>query len=219
MAKKPIRVLIVDDHAIVRAGCRRLLDSTSDIVVVGEAENAEQALIASRSLTPDIVILDISLPHQGGLAILETVKMEFPKLRVLILSVHEREPFPSSALRMGADGYLTKNCAPDELITAIRALAAGRQYISADIATCILLSKDNPEIIRLESLTPREREVFLSLSRGDSTGEIAKKLSISDKTVHVHRSRILKKLHARSQADLMGMAIKLGLIDPYADAR
>ena len=147
MAKESIRILLVDDHAIVRAGCKRLLDTASDIVVVGEAEDLEQTLAACRLLNPNVVILDISLPHQGGLAVLDRLKQKFPNIRVLILSVHEREPFPSTALRKGADGYLTKNCAPDELISAVRALAAGRQYISADIATCILLAKENPEIL------------------------------------------------------------------------
>lgn len=217
MAEESIRVLLVDDHTLVRAGCRQLLESTPDIIVVGEAENAEQALAASQTATPDVVVLDISIPDQGGLAILETLKREMQPVRVLILSVHEREPFPSSALKKGADGYLTKNCAPEELIAAIRAVATGQRYISSDVAATILMSLDDPKSKQLGLLTPRELEVFHLLSRGKSTGEIAAALHISDKTVHVHRARILRKLDARTQTELMGLAIKLGLIDPYAD--
>jgi len=217
METENIRILLVDDHALVRVGCKRLLDSTPDFVVIGEAEDAEQMFAACQSLSPQIVILDISLSHQSGLDALDTLKLEFPHIRVLILSMHQRDPFPSMALRKGADGYLTKNCAPEELIFAVRALVEGRQYISSDIATSILLVKDSPEHFQLESLTPKEREVFLFLSRGERTKDIAHALNISDKTVHVHRSRVLKKLHARNQTDLMGLAIKLGLIDPYID--
>ncbi len=217
MNKPQIRVLLVDDHSVVRAGFRRLLETTADIVVTGEAENGLQAVQACGELNPDVLVLDISMPEMGGLEVIESIEKRFPRIRILVLSVHENEPFPSMALGKGASGYLTKRCAPEELMRAVRELAAGRRYLASDIARRIALSKSKGERAQLESLTPREREIFLLLARGESTREIAESVGISPKTVLVHRSRVLQKLGARAQTDLMGLAIRLGLIDPYAE--
>lgn len=215
--KPYIRVLLVDDHSVVRAGFRRLLETTSDIRVAGEAENGVQAVQACGELDPDVLVLDISMPEMGGLEVIESIQRRFPRIRILVLSVHENEPFPSMALEKGASGYLTKRCAPDELMKAVRELAAGRKYLASDIARRIALSNNKGERTRLASLTRREHEIFLLLARGESTAEIAEGVGISPKTVLVHRSRIMQKLGARAQTDLMGLAIRLGLIDPYAE--
>jgi two-component system invasion response regulator UvrY len=217
MNKPYIRVLLVDDHSVVRAGFRRLLETTSDILVAGEAENGVQAVQACGELDPDVLVLDISMPEMGGLEAIESIQRRFPRIRILVLSVHENEPFPSMALEKGASGYLTKRCAPEELMKAVRELAAGRKYLASDIARRIALSNRKGERAQLESLTRREHEIFLLLARGDSTGEIAETVGISPKTVLVHRSRVMQKLGSRLQTDLMGLAIRLGLIDPYAD--
>jgi two-component system invasion response regulator UvrY len=217
MNKPYIRVLLVDDHSVVRAGFRRLLETTSDILVAGEAENGVQAVQACGELDPDVLVLDISMPEMGGLEAIESIQRRFPRIRILVLSVHENEPFPSMALEKGASGYLTKRGAPEELMKAVRELAAGRKYLASDIARRIALSNRKGERAQLESLTRREHEIFLLLAGGDSTGEIAETVGISPKTVLVHRSRVMQKLGARAQTDLMGLAIRLGLLDPYAD--
>jgi two-component system invasion response regulator UvrY len=217
MNKPHVRVLLVDDHSVVRAGFRRLLETTSDILVAGEAENGVQAVQACGELDPDVLVLDISMPEMGGLEVIESIQRQFPRIRILVLSVHENEPFPSMALEKGASGYLTKRCAPEELMKAVRELAAGRKYLASDIARRIALSNRKGERAQLETLTRREHEIFLLLAQGESTGEIAECVGISPKTVLVHRSRVMQKLGARAQTDLMGLAIRLGLIDPYAD--
>jgi two-component system invasion response regulator UvrY len=208
-----IRVMLVDDHAVVRAGFRRLIETMADMEVVGEAASGEEACRQAATLRPDVVVLDISMPGIGGLETIGRLARVAPEARVLVLSVHENEPFPSLALERGASGYLTKRCAPEELITAVRELAHGRKYLASDVARRIVLGRSDGEPKRLASLSPRELEVFGSLARGRSVNEIAANLNLSPKTVHVHRANLLAKLGVKTTAELVALAVRHGVLD------
>jgi len=208
-----IRVMLVDDHAVVRAGFRRLIETMADMEVVGEAASGEEACRQAATLRPDVVVLDISMPGIGGLETIGRLARVAPEARVLVLSVHENEPFPSLALERGASGYLTKRCAPEELITAVRELAHGRKYLASDVARRIALGRSDGEPKRLASLSPRELEVFGSLARGRSVNEIAANLNLSPKTVHVHRANLLAKLGVKTTAELVALAVRHGVLD------
>ncbi len=209
-----IRVLLADDHAVVRAGFRRLLETAADIDVVGEAGSGAEAMRMCSELSPDVTVMDLSMPEIGGLDAIAGLEEQKSGTRVLVLSVHENEPFPSMALRGGAMGYLTKRCAPDELIAAVRKVASGKRYLAKDVAEKLALGQPSEEGAALEELTRREFQVFSQLARGESVNEIAKKLFLSPKTVHVHRANVLKKLNASSAAELVRIAIRNGIVDP-----
>lgn len=215
VAQVSIRVALVDDHAVVRAGFRRLLESAQDLAVVGEAAGGEEALELCHERRPDLVVLDLSMPKLGGLDVIERLLRQQPALRILVLSVHEYEPFPSRALEKGAMGYLSKRCAADELITAVREVAAGRRFLGSDIARRLALTEPAGEGHLLGRLTPREFQVFSLLAAGKTVNEIAETIFLSPKTVHVHRANVLKKLDARSTADVVRIAIRNGVIDLY----
>jgi len=208
-----IRVMLVDDHAVVRAGFRRLIETMADMEVVGEAASGEEACRQAATLRPDVVVLDISMPGIGGLETIGRLARVAPEARVLVLSVHENEPFPSLALERGASGYLTKRCAPEELITAVRELAHGRKYLASDVARRIALGRSDGEPKRLASLSPREFEVFACLARGRLVNEIAANLNLSPKTVHVHRANLLAKLGVKTTAELVALAVRHGVLD------
>jgi len=165
------------------------------------------------TLRPDVVVLDISMPGIGGLETIGRLARVVPEARVMVLSVHENEPFPSLALERGASGYLTKRCAPEELITAVRELAQGRKYLASDVARRIALGRSDGEPKRLASLSPRELEVFACLARGRSVNEIAANLNLSPKTVHVHRANLLAKLGVKTTAELVALAVRHGVLD------
>ncbi len=211
---RKIRVLLADDHAVVRAGFRRLLETAADIDVVGEAGSGAEAMRMCSELSPDVTVMDLSMPEIGGLDAIAGLDEQKSGTRVLVLSVHENEPFPSMALRRGAMGYLTKRCAPDELIAAVRKVASGKRYLAKDIAEKLALGQPSEEGAALEELTRREFQVFSHLARGESVNEIARKLFLSPKTVHVHRANVLKKLNASSAAELVRIAIRHGIVDP-----
>lgn len=209
-----IRVFLIDDHAVVRAGFRQLLSTAHDIDVVGEAESAEAAARQLREVDPHVLLLDISLP--GGISGIEAIarfRRLVPGMHIVMLSMHESAPFPEMALAQGASGYLSKHCAADELLTAVREVTAGRKYLSSVIAQRIALSRMDGNQSGLHSLSQREFEVFEHLVTGLSVKEIAEMLHLSPKTVHVHRSSLMQKLEVRNPTELVAIAIREGVLD------
>jgi two-component system invasion response regulator UvrY len=208
-----IRVLIVDDHAIVRRGLRSLLADAFQDTACGEASNAEEALQQLRRKQWDIALLDITLPGRGGLDLLKELKEARPKLPVLVLSVHPEDQFAVRAFKAGAEGYMTKESAPEELVQAIHKILAGGQYVSASLAERLALSvrKDFTRTPH-ETLSDREHEVMCHIASGKTVTEIARELSLSAKTISTYRARILEKLGVKNSAEITRYAIRNGLV-------
>lgn len=208
-----LRVMLVDDHAVVRMGFRLLLDTTSDLRVVAECSSGEEALRRFADVLPDLVILDLSMEGMGGLETLSRLLAKWPGTRVLVLSAHEDTAHPRRALTAGALGYLTKRSAADALIEAIRQVAAGKVFLepalAQEIAVAHMGSPGNP----VEALSAREFEVFMMLARGRSVADIAEVLFLSPRTVGTHLYNIKQKLGAGNAAELTLIAIRNGLID------
>lgn len=209
-----IRTLIVDDHAVVRQGLIQILSDHTDIKVGGEATNAREAIRMGKSEEWDLVILDLTIPEGGGLDVLNELKTAKPELPVLVLSVHAEDQYALRTLRAGAAGYLTKECAPDELVTAIRRVVGGGKYISLDVAETLAdgLSGEEPRPLH-EKLSDREFQTLRLLAAGMSTNEVAETLSVSPKTVSTYRRRILDKLGLDTTADLIRYALENDLVD------
>lgn len=205
-------VLLVDDHAVVLEGYRRLLERTPDIVVIAEASNGDDAYRRFVELTPDVVVMDITLPGIGGIEVARRMLQRRPEARIVMFSMHEDVVFSSRALQTGARGYVTKSSAPEVLVEAVRLVAAGKLYISHDmaqeLAVQMLPGNENP----LQALSPREFEVFRLLVGGHSVGEIAKILSLSYKTVANHQWNIRQKLDVSNTAQVVRMAMTHGVI-------
>ena len=208
-----IRVAIVDDHAIVRTGLRQFFSELGDIEVVGEAANGREAQALARNGGIDVLLMDISMPGQNGVDVLRNIKAHSPDLRVLVLSGFPEEQYATSLLRHGASGYLNKECEPGEIATAIRAVAAGKRYITAAVADMLAgqLNRDTEKPPH-ELLSERELQVFLRLAKGETAGAIAESLALSIKTVSTYRARILEKLALSSNSDITYYALKNGLI-------
>lgn len=209
-----IRVLIADDHAIVRHGLKQILAETDDLVVAGEAETGFQAIKMARQDTFDVVLLDISLPDRNGIEVLSQIKKTHPRLAVLMLSMHTEHEFAIRALKAGASGYLNKQSAPVQLVTAIRQVAVGRKYISAALAEELAnsLGGDTEQPLH-ELLSDREFQTLRLIASGKSLSAISEELSLSPKTVSVYRARLLEKLDLRNNSDLTRYAIKNKLVD------
>ena len=204
-----IRVLIADDHAILRRGLQQILAETSDMLVAGEAGTAAGVLRLVREGQYDVLLLDISLPDQNGLEVLAQLHASHPNIHVLILSMHPEQQYALRALKCGASGYLTKDNAPEELIIAIRRVFEGGQYISQSLAEHLVsVIKAPGEVPLHESLSDREYQVMQLLGVGKSVGEIAHQLALSPKTVSTYRQRILEKLALNSTADIIRYAIE-----------
>jgi DNA-binding NarL/FixJ family response regulator len=214
MSSKPIRVLLADDHALVRAGIRALLDKTADIKVVAEAGDGQETLDFIETHEPDVVLLDITMPELSGLEVLEKVQQDFPAVQVIILTIHDDPAYAVGALRAGADGYLPKKAASHELAQAIRAVTRGEIYLSPEISKDALADyKTTPiEGHSVEELTPRQLDVLRMIAEGYSTKEIARGLNISAKTVETHRSLLMQRLNIHDVAGLVRYAIKTGLV-------
>ena len=213
-AARPCRILIVDDHAIVREGLKQILAEVDDIQVAGEADCASAALRAARQAAYDLVLMDISMPDRSGLETLELLKKEHPDLPVLMLSMHRETQYAVRALKTGAAGYLNKQSAPAQLIDAIRMVAAGKKYISAEVAQ-ELASQVSGERDSLphESLSNREYQTLCLIASGLPVSAIAEQLSLSVKTISMYRARLLKKMQLKNNAELTHYAIKQGLVD------
>jgi len=209
-----IKILVADDHTIVREGLKQIVGEVGDMVVADEAGNGQEALAKIREGDYDVVLLDISMPGRSGLEVLKDIRAERPKLPVLILSMHSEEQYAVRALRAGASGYLTKASAPDELIGAIRKVSRGRKYVTASLAEKLALELD-ADIHKPphETLSDREYQVMLMLAAGKSVTEIADELCLSVKTISTYRSRILDKMNMKKNTELMRYAIENGLVD------
>jgi two-component system response regulator NreC len=213
-----IRLLLVDDHAVVRSGLRMLLMGEEDMEIVGEAGSAAEALEADRLLKPDVILMDIGLPDMSGIEATREIRKQHPEVAVVALTIHEDEEYFFTMLDAGARGYVPKRAAPEELITAIRAAAADEIYIYPSLAKLLVrdyLSQDRSveQKTALDNLTDREREVLTFLAEGKSNDEIAEALVISPKTVARHRENIMHKLNLHSRAELVRYAIRKGIIE------
>lgn len=209
-----IKILIADDHAIVREGLKQILAETPDMVVADEASNGQEVLNKVWEKEYDVVVLDISMPGISGLDILKQLKSQRPKLPVLVLSMHPEEQYAVRVLRTGASGYLTKQSVPDELIMAIRKVSLGRKYVSSFLAE--KLASDlgiETEKLPHETLSDREYQVMCMIASGKTVKEVADELFLSVKTISTYRSRILEKMKMTSNAELTHYAIKNKLVD------
>ena len=211
---KPIRVLIADDHAIVRQGLRQILSDTPDMLVAGEAENGVQALQMVRQGGWDVVLMDVTMPERNGIDTLKLLKKEYPKLPVLILSMHPEEHYAIRALKAGASGYLTKQSAPEQLVTAIRQVAGGKKYVSAAVAEALAnaIGEDTDKEPH-EKLSDREYQTLCMIASGKALSQIAEELNLSVKTVSVYRARLLEKMRLKNNAELTHYGLKHGLVE------
>ena len=210
-----IRIAIVDDHAMVRAGLRQFFVDEVDFKVVAEAANGREALDIVRQGEVDVILLDISMPGQSGVDALAGIRARAPDLPVLILSGFPEEHYAITLLRQGASGYLNKDCDPEEIVKAIRTVVRGRKYITAGIAERLadnLAPGGSGDKLAHELLSERELQVFLRLARGEAIGQMAESMSLSVKTVSTYRTRVMEKLQLASNSDLTYYALKNGLI-------
>ncbi len=209
-----IGVLLVDDHKLVRTGVRLILEETSDVRIVGEAGSGEEAIEQSRALKPDVVLMDVSMPGIGGLEATRKLLARNPSLKIIIVSVHATEPYPLRLLEAGAHGYLTKDCAADEIVTAIRRVHAGERYITPAIAQQLALSAvSGSDGSPFEQLSQRETQVMLMITAGQSPQTIANRLHLSPKTVSTYRTRLFQKLAVSNDVELMRLAMRYGVIE------
>jgi two-component system response regulator NreC len=213
-----IRIVLVDDHEIVRAGLRMLIQAQEDMEIVGEAENGQQALDLCSKQPPDVVIMDITMPGLSGLEVTRQLKQQCPNTNVLALTIHEGEQYFFEMLNAGASGYVPKRAAPTDLVAAIRAVYSGEVYLHPSVAKALV--NDYLQRVQLgwerasyDGLTTREQEVLKMIAEGQMNKEIAEKLSISVRTVERHRENIMSKLNLHSRAELVRYAVDKGLID------
>jgi len=212
-----IRLLLVDDHAVVRTGLRMLLSGQKDLEIVGEAGSAGEALTETERVHPNVILMDIGLPDKTGIEATREIKAKFADVNIVALTIHEDEEYFFQMLNAGASGYVPKRAAPEELITAIHAAANGEVYLYPTMAKLLVrdyLNADRPaeEKVDLGGLTEREHEVFTMLAEGGSNQEIAEALVISPKTVERHRENIMRKLNLHSRSELVRYAIRKGII-------
>lgn len=208
-----IRIALVDDHAMVRAGLRQFFADQIDLEVVAEAANGREAMELARNEDIDVMVMDISMPDQSGVDVLKAIKLRWPDLPVLILSSFPETHYATTLLRQGASGYLNKDCDPQDIVGAIRTVYRGRKYISPGVAELLAdglggAAEGPPH----EQLSDRELQVFLRLSKGEAVGQIALSMSLSVKTVSTYRTRVMEKMKLESNSDLTYYALKNGLI-------
>ena len=213
----PIRLLLVDDHAVVRSGLKMLLASEADVEIVGEAGSGSEAVAAAGSERPNVILMDIGLPDMTGIEAARLIKSKFPSIAIVALTIHEDEEYFFKMLEAGASGYVPKRAAPEELVTAIRAAASGEVYLYPSLAKLLVkdyLSQEREQEnkLTLDGLTDREQEVLSLLAEGATNDEIAASLVISPKTVERHRENIMRKLNLHSRAELVRYAIRKGII-------
>lgn len=207
----PIRVMIVDDHAVLRSGLRLVIDREDGLDVAGEAGTAEDALRSFERLKPDLVLMDLEMPGMGGLAGVERLKEQHPETKVLVLSMHGEADDVRRAFEVGASGYVPKTAADEDLVRAIRAVSAGEQYLHPSLGA--VLAQPSQSRGAVDELSGREREVLRLLALGHTNQEIAQQLYVSVRTVESHRAHIMTKLRAASRAEMVRHAIEGGLLE------
>jgi two-component system invasion response regulator UvrY len=209
-----IRIAIIDDHAIVRAGLKQFFSEQVDLTVVAEAANGRDAIDIVRKGQVDVILMDLSMPDQSGVDALAAIKARAPDLPVLILSGFPEEHYATTLLRQGASGYLNKDCDPEEIVKAIRTVYRGRKYITAGVAELLAdgLGGGTADRPAHEQLSEREFQVFLRLAKGETIGHMANSMSLSVKTVSTYRTRVMEKMKLESNSDLTYYALKNGLI-------
>lgn len=211
-----MRILIADDHTMVRESLVKLLEAGGDVQVVAQAADGVEALQKAELTRPDIVVADLTMPRLGGLEVVRRLREKLPNTRVLVLTMHQEDEYVLQAVRAGASGYLVKDSAASELLAAVRSLHAGRGYFGPQASKALAEQLRHPERTAegpYRDLTPREREVFHLIAEGMTTKEIARKLEISVKTAENHRGRVLDKLDMRNTAELVRYALRKGLLD------
>lgn len=219
--RRPIRILVVDDHTVVRRGIVHLLEEERGLEVVGEAGDGATALALARALRPDVVLMDIGLPDLSGIEVTRRLTAEIPEVRVLILTVYDRDDFLFRALEAGASGYVLKGADVDDLLRAVRAVHAGEVFIYPRVATRLVQDylarfRRGEAQDEYQRLSPREREVLPLLAEGYTNEEIAARLHLSPYTVQTYRQRIMQKLNLHSRAELLRYALRRGLLSPEA---
>lgn len=207
-----IRVLLVDDHAVVRAGYRHLLQAAVDIEVIAEAGSGEEAYRIFTETAPDVVVMDISMPGMGGLEALRRMRARNARACVLIFTMHEDAVFPARALEAGASGYLSKSSPPEKLVEAVRTIARGKKYLGDDIAQRVAISRISGDVTLL-GLSAREFEVFVRLAEGDAPADIAERLRLDYKSVINIQTRIREKLGVQNTAQLVRLAVRAGVVE------
>jgi two-component system invasion response regulator UvrY len=210
-----IKVILADDHSIVRAGLRRIVEESGDMTVVAEASDGVEVIRLVRETSPDVAVVDISMPGLDGLEVIGQLHSHYPKMPVLVLTMHEEEQYVVRAIGAGAMGYMTKRSAPEQLVIAIRKLYSGGRYLSESAAEFLALrvAKGAPGRSLLDTLSNREIEVLRRLALGHKTREIAESYNISTKTVDTYRFRLLRKLNLRNNAELLRFAVQNGLVE------
>ncbi len=209
---KKIKVLIADDHPLFRQGLKHTFSETEDITVTGEAENGDDLIKKVPDDEYSLILLDIAMPGKSGLDVLKQLKIEYPKLPVLVLSVYSEDQYALRFIKAGASGYLTKDSAPDQLVEAVRKVARGGKFASPELTEKLAFGFDDTDKILHETLSDREYQVFQMIAKGQSLTEIGKQLSLSVKTISTHRTRILEKMKMKKNAELIHYAINHDLL-------
>jgi len=207
---KKIRLVLADDHPMIRAGFKTLLSQSNDIEVAGEADSGQELMKVVSALKPDVALVDMNMPGMSGLEAMEKLHATFPEIKFVVLTMHEEREYVQKALKAGAAGYLLKNIDREELVSAIRAVFNGGKYFSPEITSILADTVARPA--STEEITPREKEVLELVATGHSTKQIADKLGISIRTVETHRINMLKKLEVNNSAELIRKAFELGLL-------
>ncbi len=213
MTQKAIRILLADDHSLVRQGFRRILDAHPDLEIVGEASDGREAVEQTARLQPDVVVMDVAMPGLNGIDATRQICESSPRTRVLALSMHRDAVYVREILRAGARGYLLKDAIDADLVSAVRAVARGEGYIAPAVADCVLADYRQHVSDPIDLLTAREREVLQLIAEGKTNKEIATLLNLSVYTVDAHRGRIMEKLNLHSAGELVRFALRKGLID------
>jgi two-component system invasion response regulator UvrY len=208
-----INVLLVDDHHLVRVGINKILTSVKGLNVVGECETGEEAIKYCRKNEPDVLLMDMDMPGMGGLEATKKILRFAPDVKIIVLTAHTEDPFPSKVMQMGAAGYLTKDAGPDEMVNAIRAVNSGQRYLPSDIAQKMALNQfksvdDNP----FNSLSDRELQIMIMITRGDKVPAISEHLNLSTKTINSYRYRMFEKLGVSNDVELTHLAIRFGML-------
>ena len=208
-----INVLLVDDHHLVRVGINKILTSVKGLKVVGECETGEEAIKFCRNNEPDVLLMDMDMPGMGGLEATKKILRFAPDVKIIVLTAHTEDPFPSKVMQMGAAGYLTKEAGPDEMVNAIRAVHSGQRYLPSDIAQKMALNQfksveDNP----FNTLSDRELQIMIMITRGDKVPAISEHLNLSTKTINSYRYRMFEKLGVSNDVELTHLAIRYGML-------